>query len=164
MFKEIMKIGEAELTYEYRKSLSQKPMLKNLFWETTLRCNARCKHCGSRAGEQTKLTDELRTEEIKNAFKSISEKYDASKILINVTGGEPLVRDDLFEVMKYASDLGYKWGMTTNGILINDEIISKMKETKMGTVSISIDGLDKTHDEFRGVPGSYKKIMQNIKN
>lgn len=163
MFKEIMKIGEAELTYEYRKSLSQKPMLKNLFWETTLRCNARCKHCGSRAVEQTKLTDELRTEEIKNAFKSISEKYDASKILINVTGGEPLVRDDLFEVMKYASDLGYKWGMTTNGILINDEIISKMKETKMGTVSISIDGLEKTHDEFRGMPGSYKKIMQNIK-
>lgn len=163
MFKEIRNIGEAELTYLYRKNLTQKPILKNLFWETTLRCNAKCKHCGSRAGEQLKLQEELTAEEIKNTFKSIKEKYDASKILINVTGGEPLVREDLFDVMQYASDLGFKWGMTTNGILISDSVIEKMKATKMGTISISIDGLEKTHDDFRGVPGSYEKIMQNIK-
>jgi len=162
MLKEIMKYGNAELTYKNKKYLSEKPVLYNLFWETTLRCNAKCKHCGSRAGENLKLKEELTTEEIKATFKSIANKYDATKILINVTGGEPLIRQDLFEVMKYATDLGYHWGITTNGMLIDDEIIKKMKETKLATMSISIDGLEKNHDRFRGVEGSYKKIMNNI--
>ena len=89
---------------------------------------------------------------------------DASKILINVTGGEPLVRQDLCEVMEYATnELGFRWGMTTNGILLNDENIEKLKKANMETISISIDGLEETHDRFRGVPGSYKTIINNIK-
>lgn len=51
MLKTIMKYGEAEATYEMKKRLAEKPKLKQLFWKTTLRCNAKCKHCGSRAGE-----------------------------------------------------------------------------------------------------------------
>lgn len=162
MLEKIIKYGEAELAYKYIKKLSKQPMLYNLFWETTLRCNARCKHCGSRAGENIDIKDELTTEEIKMTFKSIANKYDASKILINVTGGEPLVREDLFEVMKYTTDLGFHWGITTNGMLINDDIIKKMKDTKLATMSISIDGLEKSHDEFREIKGSYKKIIENI--
>ena len=104
--------------------LAEKPKLYNLFWETTLRCNAKCKHCGSRAGENIKLDDELTTEEIKNALQSIDNK------------------------------LEYHWEMTTNGILINESNIDKMKKTGMTTVSISLDGLEQSHDEFRGVKGS----------
>lgn len=162
MIKNIMKYGEAELAYKNKKYLSENPVLYNLFWETTLRCNAKCKHCGSRAGENIDLKDELTTEEIKHTFKSIAEKYDADKILINVTGGEPLVRQDLFDVMKYATGLGFHWGITTNGMLITDEIIEKMKNTKLATMSISIDGLEESHDNFRGIKGSYKKILENI--
>ena len=162
MIKEILKYGEAEITYKTKEALSKKPILYNLFWETTLRCNAKCKHCGSRAGEDCNFKDELTTEEIKNALQSIANKYDTNKILLNITGGEPLMRKDLFEVMEFASNLGYHWGMTTNGILINDDIIQKMKDTKMATISISLDGLEKSHDEFRGVEGSYKKIINNI--
>ena len=88
----------------------------------------------------------------------------AHKILINVTGGEPLVRQDLCEVMEYATkELGFFWGMTSNGILLNDENIKKLKKANMATISISIDGLESTHDEFRGVPGSYQTIIENIK-
>ncbi len=162
MFNEIMKYGVAELTYKNKKYLSENPILYNLFWETTLRCNAKCKHCGSNAGENINLQDELTTEEIKKAFKNISDKYDTSNILINVTGGEPLVREDLFEVMKFATNLGFRWGITTNGMLINDKIIKDMKETNLATMSISIDGLEESHDNFRGVKGSYKKIIENI--
>ena len=75
---------------------------------------------------------------------------DASKILINVTGGEPLVRQDLCEVMEYATnELGFHRGMTTNGILMNDENIEKLRKANMETISISIDGLEEAHNEFR---------------
>ena len=162
MIKNIMKYGEAEVTYKTKQLLAEKPKLYNLFWETTLRCNAKCKHCGSRAGEDSNFKDELTTKEIEHALQTIANKYDANEILLNITGGEPLVRKDLFEVMKFAKNLGYHWGMTTNGMLINDDIIKKMKETEMNTVSISLDGLEKNHDEFRGVKGSFCKIIENI--
>lgn len=163
MIKDIIKYGEAEVTYKNKKLLAQKPKLYNLFWETTLRCNAKCKHCGSRAGEDCNIKDELTTEEIKNAFHSIANKYNAKKILINITGGEPLLRKDLFDVMTFANKLGFHWGMTTNGMLINEDIIEKMKLSGMDTISISIDGLKDTHNEFRGVPNSYETIVENIK-
>ena len=162
MLDEIKKYGEAEIVYKDKKRLAKKPYLCNLFWETTLRCNAMCKHCGSRAGENTQYKDELTTEEIKNTFKSISKKINANQILINVTGGEPLLRKDLFEVMEYATDLGFRWGITTNGILLNDEIIEKMKKTKLATMSISIDGLEETHDKFRMCKGAFRKTIENI--
>ncbi|MCI8291626.1 MAG: radical SAM protein [Clostridia bacterium] len=162
MIKEIIKYGEAEVTYKSKQLLSEKPKLYNLFWETTLRCNAKCKHCGSRAGEDCNFKDELTTEEIENALESIANKYNANEILLNITGGEPLVRKDLFEVMEFARNLGYHWGMTTNAILINDDNIEKMKRTGMTTISISLDGLESSHDEFRGVKGSYSKIIENV--
>ncbi len=163
MFDKILKYGEMEVTYQNRKALIKKPKLYNLFWETTLRCNAHCKHCGSRAGENINLKDELNTKEIIDVFKSVAKKYNAKEILLNITGGEPLIREDIFEVMSEANQLGFKWGMTTNGILINDDIIKKMKETKIGSISISLDGLENSHDEFRGIKGSYSKIINNIK-
>ena len=163
MLKKIYKLGELTLMKNYKEQEREKHTLIDLFWECTLTCNAKCKHCGSSA-EKKKYAGELTTEEIKSAFKQIANDMDASKILINVTGGEPLVRQDLCEVMEYATnELGFHWGMTTNGILLNDENIQKLRKANMETISISIDGLEKTHDTFRGVPGSYKIITNNIK-
>lgn len=163
MLKKIYKLGKLELLKQYKEKEYVEHHLIDLFWETTLNCNAKCKHCGSSA-ETKNYPDELTTEEIKAGFKQIADDFDANKILINVTGGEPLVRKDLFEVMTYAVELGFHWGMTTNGILLTAENIEKLKCAGMETISISIDGLKETHDEFRGVPGSYDKIIENIKN
>lgn len=163
MLKKIYKLGELTALEKYKEKDRQEHELVDLFWECTLSCNANCKHCGSSA-EKKKYEGELTTEEIKNAFKQIARDMDAKRIFIAVTGGEPLVRKDLFDVMKYASnELGFNWGMTTNGILLNEENIQKLKDANMKTISISIDGLEKTHDEFRGVQGSYQKIISNIK-
>ena len=163
MFKKIRKLGELTLLEKIKDEELKKHVLIDLFWECTLSCNAKCKHCGSSA-EKKKYEGELTTEEIENAFKQISEDMNANLILINVTGGEPLVRQDLCEVMEYATkELGFHWGMTTNGNLLNDENIAKLKKANMETISISIDGLEKTHDNFRGVLGSYKTIIDNIK-
>ncbi len=83
--------------------------------------------------------------------------------MLNVTGGEPLVRKDLFEIMEYADNLGFRWGMTSNGMLINDEILEKMNKTHMESISISLDGLKETHERFRKVPNSFDRIIENIK-
>ena len=164
MLGKYIKLGELYLMQKYKEQNMKSHQLIDLFWECTLTCNANCKHCGSSA-EKKKYDGELTTEEIKNAFKQIANDMDASKILINVTGGEPLVRKDLCEVMEYATnELGFRWGMTTNGILLTDYNIQKLKRANMETISISIDGLEKTHDKFRGVPNSYKTIIENIKN
>lgn len=163
MLKEIYKLGEMTLMKKYIEQERKKHTLLDLFWECTLTCNAKCKHCGSSA-EKKKYDGELSTEEIKKAFKQIANDMDASKILINVTGGEPLTREDLCEVMEYATnELGFRWGMTTNGILLNDENIAKLRKANMETISISVDGIKETHDKFRGVPGSYNLIINNIK-
>lgn len=162
MLKEIYKLGELTLRKSYLDQERKTHPLKDLFWECTLSCNAACKHCGSSA-EKRQYEGELTTEEIKAGFKQIADSFCANKILVSVTGGEPLVRNDLCDVMGYASnELGFHWGITTNGMLLNNENIDKLKKANMETISISIDGLEETHDNFRGVSSSYKKILSNI--
>ena len=157
-----IKIKNLNRLYDYRQTLYKKPILKDLFLEVTSRCNARCEHCGSSCGDFISK-DEVSADDLKKALLDISKHYNANDILLNVTGGEPLVRKDLFEIMDYANKLGFRWGMTSNGMLINDEVINKMIETNMETISISLDGLKETHESFRKVPGSFDKIIKNIK-
>lgn len=147
---------------DYIEKLYDKPILKDLFIEVTLRCNAKCEHCGSSCGDKI-VNDEISGSDIKKVLLDISKKYNTEDILLNITGGEPLIRKDLFDIMKYAIELGYRWGMTTNGMLINDEVLDKMNVTNMETISISIDGLKETHESFRKVPNSFDRIIENIK-
>ena len=145
-----IKIKNLNKLYKYRQKLYKKPILANLFIEVTSRCNARCEHCGSNC-ENIILEEEISADSLKNTLLDISKHYNAKKILLNITGGEPLIRKDLFDIMEYANKLGYKWGMTSNGMLINDDIIKKMNQTNMETISISIDGMKQTHESFRKV-------------
>lgn len=139
---------------------NSKYSLQTLFFEVTSRCNAFCDHCGSRCTASKK--DELSPETFKKVLDSVSENFGTNAIMLNITGGEPLMRKDLFEITEYADRLGFKWGLVTNGMLITDEVISKMKETHMSTITISLDGMKKTHEVFRHVPGSFDKIISTI--
>jgi MoaA/NifB/PqqE/SkfB family radical SAM enzyme len=158
----IIKKGKFQLWSLHKDQCRKEHKLYYLFWECTLNCNLYCKHCGSNAGGSI-LENELKKEEIKKAFQGIAEDFNPKKIMIAVTGGEPLMRKDVFEVMKFAHKLGFSWGMVSNGFLINSEIIEKMIDSGMESIAISIDGDEKTHDEFRGVKGSYKKAIEAIK-
>ena len=152
---------EMELVHEERKRLYEHPQLRHLFLEVTSRCNARCEHCGSRC-DANEQGEEISAELLKKTLKEISECYNPRKVFLNVTGGEPLVRKDLFDILEYAVGLGFSWGMTSNGMLINETMLKKIEKAKMETVSISIDGLEKTHEEFRKVPNSFQKILKGI--
>lgn len=135
--------------------------LRVLFWESTLKCNAYCQFCGSKCGDVTNL-DELSKEEICCVFKQIAERYDAAQIMINVSGGEPLMRKDLIETMQYAVSLGYHWGLVTNGMLLNADMITKLKKAELKTISISIDGMYETHDSLRGVKNGLATVIRNL--
>ena len=147
---------------EFRKEAYKKHELTGLFFEVTSRCNARCEHCGSSCGDFIPK-DEITADEIKSVLDDLAEHYDPSKIFLFITGGEPMVRKDIFDLMKYARKKGFNWGMTTNGMLIDEKAVEKMKETEMYSVSVSIDGLKDLHESFRRVPNSYEKILHGIK-
>lgn len=140
--------------------LNSKYSLHTLFFEVTSRCNALCDHCGSRCTASKR--DELSPQDFKKVLDSVAENFGTKAIMLNITGGEPLMRKDLFEITGYADSLGFKWGLVTNGMLIKDDVISKMKETHMSTITISLDGMKKTHEEFRHVPGCFDRIISAI--
>lgn len=147
--------------YETKQQLYKEHKLQALFFEVTSRCNARCEHCGSSCGDFVPK-DEMTYDEIISVMDDVAEHYNPKDIMFFFTGGEPLVRKDFFELTDYANKLGFAWGVTTNGMLIDEEAVKKMVETNMYSVSVSIDGLKETHEKFRKVPGSFDKILKGI--
>lgn len=148
---------------EYRKQLYKKPVLKHLFFELTMNCNEHCKHCGSVCGDGY-IPDLLTTRDYFDILDQIKRDLGTEGFMLCITGGEPLLRKDFFEIMGYAYHLGFIWGMTSNGTLITKEVAHKLRVAGMKTVSISIDGLEATHDEFRRTKGGYKRAMEGLQN
>lgn len=145
-----------------KQSAEQKNVLRNLFLELTVRCNERCLHCGSSCGDVK--ADEMTTQQYHTILKQISEDFDVNTFTLCITGGEPLLRTDFFDIMSDANDMGYLWGMTSNGILITPEVAKDLKRCGMKTISISIDGTQETHDAFRRTPGGWQKAMDGVEN
>ena len=161
-FREILATGQLEAWAKYKEKSRKEHKLTYLFWECTLNCNFFCKHCGSSAGRKF-FNDELATNEIKKVFEDIAKTYDPKEIMVAITGGEPLLRPDLFDVMNFAHKLGFPWGMVTNGFLVTKDKITEMKKAGMSSVVVSIDGINEIHDEFRNTPGAYEKAMQAVR-
>lgn len=129
-----------------------------VIWEITKSCNLRCKHCLSSSGRSE--TGELTTEEVKEAIDLFADK----KIFyINFTGGEPLLRTDIFELLNYASSRKISVDLSTNGILLDEKMVELLHGTNVFQVQISIDGINGSHDHFRGVDGSFQQALKAIK-
>ena len=130
--------------------------LYSLLIEITQKCNAACDQCGSRCDIHSE--ERLSKAQILAALRDIKESI-GTYTMLNITGGEPLLRRDLFEIMTEASDMGFDWGMVTNGSLITDSVIEQMRQSGMKTITVSVDGLRDTHDSLRHLPGCWDKIM-----
>ena len=133
--------------------------LYSLLIEITKKCNAACDQCGSRCDIHSE--EPLSKEQILSALRDIKENI-GTYTMLNITGGEPMLRHDLFEIMAEASAMGFEWGMVTNGSLITEESILKMKDAGLKTVTVSVDGLRETHDSLRHLPGGWDRIMKAL--
>lgn len=128
-------------------------------WNYTKVCNLRCEHCYENAGPGA-ARDELTTEEAKRV---IDEFEDAGVVAIAFSGGEPLMRRDIFEVVGYAKEKGFFTSIATNGTVITREVARRMKDV-FDYAEISLDGFEEVHDKFRGVPGAWRRTCEGIKN
>jgi len=130
-------------------------------YEVTSDCNLRCLHCHARGGERWR--DELDTVKAKKIIQNLTTVREFRTLVF--TGGEPLVRRDIYELMRYASELGFYTVVATNATMITREVARKLKEVKIGGIAASIDFTDPDmHDKYRGVPGAFKAALKGISN
>lgn len=135
------------------------PELRMVAWELTRSCNLACSHCRASA-ERGPYPNELSTGEV---LRVMDEMGSFSKPVVILTGGEPLLRPDVFDVCRYGSDEGFRMVMATNGTLITEKAVQKMKAAGIQRVSVSLDGpTAETHDAFRRVTGSFEGALQGI--
>lgn len=135
--------------------------LRIVFWELTARCNLKCIHCRAEA-TPISSEEELSTSE---AFEFIEELSSFANPLLILTGGEPLYRQDIYDIAAYAVKKGLLVALATNGTLVDSSVADKIKASGIRRVSISLDGARAvTHDSFRGVKGSFDQAIEGFRN
>jgi len=138
--------------------------LRYLFWEATLSCNLNCLHCGSDCTSSKDTRGELTTKEIIDGLNAVAACYNPGEIMIGITGGEPLMRKDLFTVTESISALGFSWGMVTNGFAMTKDIVAQCRRTGMKTVTVSIDGLQDDHNWLRQNKHSFERALGAVRS
>lgn len=129
-------------------------------WNCTKTCNLKCRHCYADA-DSSCHEGELTTKEAKSFMQDLK---NLNVPVILFSGGEPLLRKDFFELLKYASDISLRSTISTNGTLLSKEVCKKIREIGVGYVGISLDGIASRHDEFRRVKGAFDSALRGIRN
>ncbi len=138
-------------------SSDKKPVV---VWNTTRACNLKCIHCYARAGQRSN-DRELTTGQGLNLLDDLA-TFGVPVILFS--GGEPLLRPDLTDLARHAVNRGIRAVISTNGILIDEKKAVLLKDADISYVGISLDGLEKVNDRFRGMNGAFKMALNGIKN
>ncbi len=129
-------------------------------WEITTACNLKCIHCHTSGGEI--MGDELTTEQGKQLLEQLAVISDFR--MMAFTGGEPLVRNDLFELLQHSKELGFTNTIATNAVLIDNHTARELKTCGVAIAAVSLDGIDaKNHDRIRSQPGSFDAAIKGMK-
>lgn len=130
---------------------------KWIAWESTRRCNLQCIHCRCSSDLNASEGDFSTTE----AFRLIDDICSVSRPVLVLSGGEPLLREDVFDIAAYGTEQGLRMCMATNGTLVTDSVCHAMKATGIRMVSLSLDGSSaRIHDDFRRCPGAFDATLR----
>jgi radical SAM protein with 4Fe4S-binding SPASM domain len=129
-------------------------------WNITRACNLKCVHCYNDSGTG-KACNEVSTSQAKTILDDLAQ-FNVPSVLFS--GGEPLTRTDLFELIEHARQQGMRAVISTNGTLITADMAKEIKQKGVSYVGISLDGIGEVNDKFRGVPGAFDKAVQGIRN
>ena len=138
---------------------NKEPQLRLVAWETTRNCNLACVHCRASA-TMGPHEGELGTDE---ALRLLDQIAEVGKPIIILTGGEPLLRSDIFEIARYGTELGMRMVMALNGTLITAKVAGQLKDAGIQRISVSLDGSSpETHDRFRKVKGAFEGTLKGV--
>ncbi len=139
--------------------LKRNPPGPVLIWNLIRRCNLTCKHCYSSSADKD-FPGELSTEEVFGVMDDLKRFHVPVLIL---SGGEPLLRSDIYDVARRAKEMGFYVGLSTNGTLIDESNIGQIAAIGFDYVGVSLDGIAATHDKFRRMDGAFDKSMHGIR-
>ena len=151
-----------ELWRQYRHNQAKLHPLRTLFWECTLRCNMRCRHCGSDCKVST-TTPDMPAADFFKAVDDITPHVDPHKVFVVFTGGEALLRPDIEACGLELYRRGFPWGMVTNGFLLNERRLDGLLRRGMHSITVSLDGLQAEHDWMRQTPQGFERASEAIR-
>ena len=142
-----------------RKKLHE---LRQLFWECTLRCNLHCRHCGSACLPKSQIKD-MPAEDFLAVVDKITPYVNNHELMIIITGGEPLLRDDIEYVGKQLYNREYPWGFVSNGMLLTVDRLKSLIDSGLRSTTISLDGNESDHNYMRGNNESWQRAFNAIR-
>ena len=138
--------------------------LDTLFWECTLRCNLACRHCGSDCRTDPGVKDMPAEDFLRVLDEEVTPHVDPAGVLVILSGGEVLVRDDLERIGSEIARRGYPWGMVTNGLALTPERLHGLIRAGLRTISVSLDGFEREHNRIRRNPASFARAMDAVRH
>ncbi len=160
-----MKLSNKTILSLYRRHRylqSRVHELSYLFWECTLRCDFNCLHCGSDCSIDS-ATPDMPKDDFLKVLKNLSSHVNPRKIMIVLSGGEPLMRSDIEECGLAMYEMGYPWGLVTNGWGLSQKRLDSLLQSGMRSITVSLDGYkEETHEWFRGKKGSWLRALNAI--
>ena len=146
-----------------QRNLKELHPLRELFWESTLRCNVHCLHCGSDCVASVETPDMPAEDFLHVIDTEITPHVDPHKVLVIISGGEPLMRKDLASVGRALYDRGYPWGMVTNGLALTEARFRELRRAGLRSITVSLDGLKDDHVWLRQHPLAYDGACRAIR-
>ena len=161
-----------ELWRQREALVRQEHPLRQLFWECTLRCDLKCRHCGSdckmlppshsplHSGRN--VVGDMPREDFLRVLDGIAKKTDPHRVFVIISGGEPLMRTDIEQCGAEIYRRGFPWGMVTNGLHLTPQRFQGLLRAGIHSMTISLDGLEEDHNWMRGNERSFQMVSQAI--
>lgn len=153
-------VGRERTRREF-EALKREHPLQQLFWECTLRCNLHCRHCGSDCLSVSEVPD-MPLEDFIRVLDDVAQHIDPATVMVSTVGGEPLMRRDIAECGRAITSRGFKWGMVTNGYMLDEEMLGRLMDAGLDSISVDLDGVRSDHNWLRCSDESYDRAMRAI--